>query len=220
MTEHNPMAKPTNDGRLKSPSAARNRDPILEVLRTLFEAEARVLEIGSGSGEHAVFFAEALPRVTWIPSDPDAEAIRSVVTWTSATGATNVELPLQLDVRDPTWPVEELRPIDAIVSINMIHIAPWSATLGLLRGAARVLEDGGLLFLYGPFRRGGTHTAPSNARFDQWLKERDPSYGVRDLDDISREAEAVGLGIEREVEMPANNLSLILRQRNADRERC
>jgi len=197
------------DLRLRSPSTARNREPILAVLQRVLPADARVLEIASGSGEHAVFVARALPGLTWQPSDPDPEARASIVAWIEGEGLANVLPPLAIDVRAPGWGVEDEAPYDAIVAINMIHISPWEATLGLLAGAARLLRSGGVLYTYGPYMRDGRHTAPSNEAFDASLKARDPSWGVRDVRDIEREANLQGLALREIVEMPANNLSLV-----------
>ncbi len=197
------------DQRLRSPSTARNRAPILSVLQRVLPADARVLEIASGAGEHAVFVAQAMPGLSWQPSDPDPEARASVAAWIEAEGVRNVLPPRAIDVRADRWGVEDDAPYDAIVAINMIHISPWEATLGLLAGAARMLRAGGALYTYGPYRRDGRHTAPSNATFDSSLRMRNPSWGVRDVADIEREAEAQGLKLREIVDMPANNLSLV-----------
>jgi cyclopropane fatty-acyl-phospholipid synthase-like methyltransferase len=193
--------------RLESPSTARNREPILAVLRRVLPERGRVLEIASGTGEHAVFVAKAMPGLTWQPSDPDPVSRGSIAAWIAHEGLTNVLPPLDIDVRAEDWGVG--RPLDAVVAINMIHIAPWDAALGLLRGAGRLLRENGILFLYGPYKREGRHTAPSNEAFDAWLKERDPEFGVRDLEDVQSVAEANGLRLDEIVEMPANNLSLV-----------
>lgn len=192
-----------------APAAERNKGPILEVLRRVLPDEGTVLEIASGSGQHAVFFAEHLPGLVFQPSDANAETLGSVRAWIAESGVTNVNDPVVLDVRSDPWPVTEAA---AVVSINMIHIAPWEATLGLLDGAARILHAGGVLVLYGPFRRGGEHTAPSNAAFDESLRARDPAWGVRDLDEVSAEAATRGLALDDVVEMPANNLTVVFRR--------
>jgi cyclopropane fatty-acyl-phospholipid synthase-like methyltransferase len=197
------------DLRQYAPAAARNREPILAVLRRALPADAKVLEIASGSGEHAIYFARAMPGLDWRPSDPEASARDSIAAWIDHDGAANVGAPLALDVREVNWNVEADRPFDAVVSINMIHIAPWETALGLIAGAARVLRTDGVLFLYGPFIREGRHTAPSNEAFDMWLKNRDPSFGVRDLADVEAAATAQGIALREIVEMPANNLSLV-----------
>ncbi|MHB2205884.1 DUF938 domain-containing protein [Methylobacterium sp. CM6257] len=191
---------------LTAPAVARNRDAILDVLRGVLPRSGTVLEIASGSGEHAVHVASALPGLTWLPSDPDPTARRSVAAHTARSKATNILPPLDLDAAAAQWPVTRAA---AIVCINMIHIAPWSATQGLMAGAERTLTEGGVLFLYGPFREGGRHTAPSNAIFDESLRDRDPQWGVRDLESVSAEAAKHGLALSRRVAMPANNLSLI-----------
>lgn len=189
-----------------APAAARNRDPILTVLREVLPAGARVLEIASGSGEHAVHFATHLP-VTWQPSDLDADARASIAVWRDEAALPNLLAPIALDVVGE-WSAD----VDAIVCINMIHIAPWEACVGLFRGAARVLPPAGVLFLYGPFRHGGTFTAPSNAEFDASLRARDPRWGVRDLDEVTALATSLGYSRERVVAMPANNHSVVFRK--------
>jgi len=195
------------DARQSAPSAARNRAPILAVLQRVLPADARVLEIASGSGEHAVFFAGAMPGVRWQPSDPDAAARGSIAAWIAAEAARNVDAPLAIDASADAWAVEG--PFDAVVAINVIHISPWEATLGLMAGAGRLLRPGGVLFTYGAYKRGGTHTAPSNEAFDGWLKARDPRFGVRDLEAVEEAARANGLRLREAIEMPANNLALV-----------
>ncbi len=189
-------------GLLHSPAAERNRQPILEQLQRVLPASGTVLEIASGSGQHIAYFAAALPHLEWQPTDldPAAESIRGYV---SQAGLTNVRGPLQLDVTRHPWPAERA---DAVFCANMIHVAPWEATPGLLRGAAKLLSPGAMLHLYGPFMRGGRHSAPSNAAFDAELRERDPSWGVRDLDRVAAHAADAGFGPPEAVEMPANNL--------------
>ncbi|KVC75485.1 SAM-dependent methyltransferase [Burkholderia ubonensis] len=195
--------------RLSAPAAERNRGPIVDVLRRVLPACGDVLEIASGTGQHVVHFAAGLPGLHWRPSDPDAQARRSIAAWIAQAGLSNVDAPLAFDVRDASWPFAAL---DAIVCINMIHIAPWACAEALFAGASRVLRPGGVLVLYGPYRREGRHTAPSNAAFDAQLRSRDPSWGVRDLETV------VALGLDRGldcievVEMPANNLSVVFRR--------
>ncbi|MGF6504256.1 DUF938 domain-containing protein [Paraburkholderia sp. 32] len=198
------------DSRQHSPSAERNREPILAVLREALPASGRVLEIASGTGEHAICFAGALPGLDWQPSDADEEARESIAAWTAQAGLANLRAPLALDVHQPDWGVDAL---DAVVCINMIHISPWSAAQALFDGAGRRLVDGGVLYLYGPYRRGGAHTAPSNEAFDQWLKSRDPEWGVRDMEAVVALGDTAGLTCERVVAMPANNFSLVFTKR-------
>jgi SAM-dependent methyltransferase len=190
-------------------AASRNREPILTVLRTCVPADARVLEIGSGSGEHAIHFCAALPGLDWQPSDRDPASRESIAAWIAHSALGNVRAPLDIDVRTSRWGVEARAPFDAIVSINMIHIAPWECSLALLEGAARLLREDGTLFLYGPFMRGGVHTAPSNAAFDERLRSENAQWGVRDLDDIVAAAVPHGLALGEVVAMPANNYSVI-----------
>ncbi len=199
------------DKRRFSESTARNRGPILAVLERVLARDARVLEIASGAGEHAVFVAQAMPGVLWQPSDPEPESRASIADWIVHENLTNVPPPLAIDVRSDDWGVGNT--FDAVIAINMIHIAPWDATPGLLRGAARLLGPGGVVVLYGPFKRDGTHTAASNEAFDQWLKQRDPSFGVRDLEAVALAAKKYGFALAETVEMPANNLSVLLRRR-------
>jgi hypothetical protein len=199
--------------RLKAPSTARNREPILTVLQRVLPPRARVLELASGAGEHAVFFAAAMPEITWQPSDPDGDARASIAEWIKAEALTNVRPPVEIDVRSTDWGIEDQAPFDAFVAINMIHISPWEATLGLMRGAGRLLRDGGVLFTYGPYKRGGVHTAPSNEAFEASLKERDALWGVRDVADVESAARENGLQLREIVEMPANNLSLVFEKR-------
>lgn len=196
------------DRRLSSPATQRNREPIFDILAQHLPESGRVLEIASGSGEHALYFAQRLPRLTWQPSDPSPRAVASVAAWRES-GPDNLEAPLRLDVTQRPWAVS---PFDALVCINMLHIAPWEASEALLAEAGERLPQGGVLFLYGPYRRGGQHTAPSNAAFDEDLKQRDARWGIRDLEAVTALAETYGLELERVYEMPANNLSLILRR--------
>jgi SAM-dependent methyltransferase len=193
-----------------APAAARNREPILRVLRDTLPRPALVLEIASGTGEHAVWFSTALPDLTWQPTDHDKEALSSIAAWRDMSGRSNLLPPLQLDAASDTWPIARA---DAIVAINMVHIAPWSATQGLIAGAARVLTPGGLLLLYGPFREGGVHTGAGNAAFDADLRARDPSWGIRDLDEITELARRHRIDPPERIPMPANNLSVVFRRR-------
>ncbi len=193
-----------------APAAARNREPILSILREWLPATGLVLEVASGTGEHAVWFSAALPGITWQPTERDPERLEVIAARQEAEGSPNLLAPLPLDAADPArWPVEHA---DAVLSINMIHIAPWSATQGLMAGAARVLPPGGPLLLYGPFRIDGAHTAPSNAEFDASLRERDPAWGVRDLEAVAAEAARCGLTRIADIPMPANNRTVVFRQ--------
>jgi SAM-dependent methyltransferase len=197
------------DARRHAPSAARNRDPILAVLRGWLPERGVVLEIASGSSEHAVHFASALPELTFQPSDPDPAALASIDGWAAASGAANLRPAVALDAAAESWPLAQA---DAVLCINMIHIAPWEAALGLLRGSAAILLPGGPLILYGPYRREGRHTAPSNEAFDADLRGRNPAWGVRDLEEVARAAAERGFGAPDIREMPANNLMLRFRQ--------
>lgn len=197
------------DQRMYSPSAARNAAPVLSVLEGCLSGHGKVLEIACGTGEHAVCFAEAMPGVTWLPSDPDPQSRASTAGWIAFKGLNNVLAPLDIDVCSSSWGVEQLAPFDAIVSLNMVHIAPWEASLGLFAGAGRLLGPKGLLFLYGPFMRDGLHNAPSNAAFDESLKARNPSWGLRDIADLEHVARTHQLSLRKTIEMPANNLSLV-----------
>ncbi|MCY0385756.1 DUF938 domain-containing protein [Robbsia sp. Bb-Pol-6] len=204
---HSPM---TDGPRRRAPAVARNRDPILAVLKRVLPAAGTVLEIAGGTGEHAVHFASGLPGVTWLASDPDAASLASIAAWRHTAGLPNLLPPIALDVEAPRWDVPA--GLRAVVCINMIHIAPWSATQALFAGAARHLEEKGVLFLYGPYRRDGAHTAPSNAAFDLDLRGRDPRWGIRDLEAVRTLAAAAGFAFVEEVPMPANNLSLVFRR--------
>jgi SAM-dependent methyltransferase len=200
----------SDDRRLFAPSAARNRDVILEVLARHLPECGLVLEIASGSGEHITHFAAASgPDLVFQPTDPDADARASIDAWVAASGLANVRPAIALDTSQPTWPVEQA---DAVLCINMIHISPWVSTTGLVEGAARVLRPGGLFYLYGPYKRDGQHTAESNARFDFDLRSRNPEWGVRDLEDVGRLAEAAGFAPMAIEPMPANNLSVLFRR--------
>lgn len=206
---------PLPPGALIAPAVARNREPILTVLRRVVPSPSLpgrglVLEIASGSGEHAVYFAAALPHLTWQPTDPDPDARESIAAYQAAAQLPNLLPPLALDATASRWPVTQA---DVIVAINMIHIAPWAAAEGLIAGAGRLLPAGGVLFLYGPFREHGQHTAPSNAAFDESLLARNREWGVRDLDDVVALASRHGLALEERVAMPANNLSVVFRRR-------
>ncbi|QTP59176.1 DUF938 domain-containing protein [Billgrantia antri] len=193
--------------RMKSPAAARNRQPILDVLSVILPERARILEVASGSGEHGVHFTAARPGWEWQPSDPNSEARDSISAWCEHAGHANLLEPLPLDVAG-IWPAG---PFDAVVAINLVHISPWEVTEALMARSAQRLREGGVLYLYGPYRRDGHHTAASNAAFDADLKSRDPRWGVRDLESVVAEAQAHGFMLEQTIEMPANNLSVVLR---------
>jgi SAM-dependent methyltransferase len=194
---------------MSSAAARRNRAPILSVLREVLPEQGSVLEVASGTGEHISYFATAMPWVLWQPSDISAEHVESIRAWSRASGAQNLLPPLALDVCANSWPATRF---DAVLCFNMVHIAPWAACLALLAGSARVLRRGGVLVTYGPYKRDGSHTAPSNAAFDESLRARDPSWGVRDIADMERAA-GHRLALEAVRAMPANNFTLIWRRR-------
>ncbi|MCI5044893.1 MAG: class I SAM-dependent methyltransferase [Aquisalinus sp.] len=200
--------------RLSSPSVARNRDAILEIFRQYMPDMGAFLEVGSGTGEHAAHIAGSLPELTWFPSDPDATSRASITAWAEHLDLANVHTPLDLDVTLDRWfeGRDIPKPLIGMMSVNMIHIAPFAAAEGLFAGAGALLQEDGRLFLYGPFLRNGK-TASSNLAFDESLKSRDPRWGVRDLDrEIMPLAEAANLTLHKVVEMPANNLSVIFRK--------
>jgi SAM-dependent methyltransferase len=192
-----------------APATARNRQPILDVLRSRLPPDGLVLEVASGSGEHVVHFAATLRHLVFQPSDPSAAARASIDDWAGASGLANVRPAVALDAEAPAWPVERAA---AVLCSNMIHIAPWSAAIGLIAGASRVLPADGLLYLYGPDRRHGRHTAPSNDAFDRDLRERNAAWGVRDLEAVTELAAAHGFEAPEIIDMPANNLSLAFRR--------
>ncbi len=193
-----------------APAAARNREPVLSVLRAVLPARGKVLEIASGSGEHTAFLASHFPTLEWQPSDADMATFPSIIGWTQTTTKTSpdatIHPPVQLNTCDQSWPVERA---DAIMALNMIHISPWESCEGLMVGAGRILPTAGVLYLYGPFRRDGQHTAPSNAEFDTNLRQRDSRWGVRDLEDVIAMASDHGLRHDQTIAMPANNLSVV-----------
>ncbi len=189
-------------------AASRNKDAILDVLRDVMPQSGTVLEIASGSGLHTAHFAHAMPHLTWVPTDIGDENLSSIAAWRDSAGIGNIEPPQQLDVTTPNWTMS----VDAMICINMIHIAPWDCCLGLLDGGGRNLPEGGVLYLYGPFKVGGRHTAPTNESFDQSLRMQDATWGVRNLDDVALEGRRNGLHLIKTVKMPANNLSVIFRK--------
>jgi hypothetical protein len=198
-----------SDPRRSAPHVARNAGPIAAVLANVLPARGLVLEVASGTGEHAVHFARAFPKLLWQPSDPEPAALRSIEAWRAEAGLFNLLPAVALDARAAEWPVAEA---DAILCINMVHISPWSATSGLLRGAARLLQAGAPLTLYGAYRQAGIETAPSNEAFDADLRARNPEWGLRDLEEVIAEAERHGFGLDAVTQMPANNLSVVLRK--------
>jgi SAM-dependent methyltransferase len=199
----------TDDHRRSAPHVERNAAPIADVLRDALPARGLVLEVASGTGEHVLHFARLFPELLWQPSDPEPASLRSIEAWRAEAELSNLRPAVSLDARAADWPVLQA---DAILCINMVHISPWAATTGLLRGAGRLLAAGAPLCLYGPYRRAGIETAPSNEAFDESLRARNPEWGLRLLEDVVAEAERHGLGLDRIVEMPANNLTMILRK--------
>jgi hypothetical protein len=192
-----------------APAAARNRAPITKVLEKVLPPSGLVLEVASGSGEHVVHFARHFAHLEWQPSDPDPDALNSIAAHAADTGLPNVRDPVALDAAGETWPMDRA---DAILCINMVHISPWSACVGLMRNAGRLLPARAPLILYGPYRRASVTTALSNEAFDQSLKARNPDWGLRDLEDVVAEAERNLMALERVHEMPANNLTLVFRK--------
>ncbi len=193
-------------------AAARNTQPILDVLAEIVPAAGRALEIASGTGQHIAAFAAAFPGIHWQPSDPGADARDSIAAWVAEAGLANLAPPVDLDVMRPGWQGAAGGPYDLLVCINMIHIAPWAACLGLMEGAGVLLRPDGVLYLYGPYRRDGAHTAPSNEAFDHSLRARHPEWGVRDMEDVAETAAERGLVREKTVPMPAENFSLVFRK--------
>lgn len=194
-----------------APAALRNRDLILGVLRPRLPPSGEVLEVASGSGEHIVHFAAALPHLLWRPSDADEEALAAIAVRRAEADLANLLEPVRLDAAAPdSWPVESA---EAILCVNLIHIAPWEAAKGLMRGAGRLAPKGGRLFLYGPFREGGRFEAPSNAAFDADLRRRNPVWGVRDREAVVALAFREGLSLRERIVMPANNLVLMFEKR-------
>jgi hypothetical protein len=198
------------DNRQYAPATQRNREPILKILSEVLPIRSNVLEVASGTGEHAIFFADQLESCRWIPSDVNVLAQESIIAWKNACPVDNLELPLLIDVTQDNWHQEVVEhQINAIVNINMIHIAPWQACLGLMTGAAKILPKNGILYLYGPYKRNGEHTSLSNANFDRSLCDRNPLWGVRDLEAVIAAAAKQNLNLQQVIAMPANNLSVI-----------
>ncbi|MEB3268888.1 MAG: DUF938 domain-containing protein [Leptolyngbya sp.] len=212
----------SRDRRRYAPATERNRDPILTVLRGHLPPRGTVLEIASGTGQHGAYFAPALAPRHWLTSDPSPEARDSIAAWRATVAAANLHGPLALDVTQPDWPQtaqtwrqqQDLPPITAVVAINLIHISPWAACEGLMQGAAALLPEGGLLYLYGPYHRQGQATAPSNVAFDASLRAQDPSWGVRELDAVVALARRHHVHLTQVVDMPANNLSVLGHKRS------
>jgi SAM-dependent methyltransferase len=198
-----------DDGRWFTGSAERNKDPIVNLLRRALPHAGHILEIGSGTGQHVAYFAKALPELTWQPSDPDDEFRESIRSWAKFENLDNVGAPIDLEVCRLPWPVTRA---DAVLCINMIHVARWAATQALFSGAKQVLASGGHLILYGPFKRFGRHTAASNEVFDARLRTTDPSWGLRDLEKVVETADQTGFSLTEIVEMPANNFGVVLRR--------
>jgi SAM-dependent methyltransferase len=204
------------DGRKHALATGRNREPILQVLLEVLPPTGTILEIASGTGEHAAYFAPRLKPRKWIPSDTNSSLRESIVAWIKHSRSDNLYQPLDIDASQPVWKVEnavlsEISDICAIVNINMIHISPWSATLGLMAAAGRILSSGGILYLYGPYKQGGEHTAPSNAAFSEYLREQNPEWGLRNLEDVIEVASTHNLTLHKTYPMPANNLSVIFK---------
>ncbi len=199
-----------------APATQRNREPILEVLLQVLPPSGTILEVASGTGEHAVFFAPRLQPRRWLPSDANPGRLASIDTWVKEFKIENLSTPIEIDVSSSIWAVEDStllnKPITAIVNINMIHISPWAACLGLMAGAGRILPPGGILYMYGPYKQDGKHTAPSNEAFDASLRMQNPEWGVRDLDEVVAAALSQQLFLLKTVQMPANNLSVVFQR--------
>lgn len=195
--------------RLVSPSAERNKGAVAEILKQVLPNEGLVLEVGSGTGQHVVHFAREMPYLTWQPSERDENTLQSIAHWTEYEALANVRSALRLDVTDQPWPITSAA---AVVSLNMIHIAPWHAAKALVRGASNILLPGGMLCLYGPFRRGGEHTSASNEAFDRQLRSQNAEWGVRSLEDVASFAAAHGFRAPDIHAMPANNLTVVFRR--------
>jgi SAM-dependent methyltransferase len=194
--------------RRSAPAALRNREPIAEVLRDWLPESGLVLEVASGTGEHVVYFADAFPHLDWQPSDTHPDALASIAAWREESGLPNVRAPIRLDASSTDWPIDQA---DVALNINMAHISPWSASLGLISGAARVLPPGGSLILYGPWLKNDVETVPSNLAFDADLKRRDPDWGLRKVEDFAAAAANQGFDLSDTRGMPANNLMLLFR---------
>ncbi|MBL4800625.1 MAG: DUF938 domain-containing protein [Emcibacter sp.] len=198
-----------------APATDRNREAILKVLKGCLPDHGTILEIASGTGQHAIYFVEQLPNHYWQPSDPDLNCRNSISAWWWETQLNNILPPMDINTQADNWPIENSTPplpVTSMVCINMIHISPWASTVGLMKGAARILPKYGVLYLYGPYKIDGKHTAPSNELFDISLHSRNSEWGVRDLNDVKELAKDHGFGFVKTVEMPANNLSVIFKK--------
>ena len=203
------LLRKMNDPRQYAPATLRNRDFIVGVLRDVLPTKGVILEIASGSGEHVVHFARNFPSLVFQPSDREPDALQSIAAWVKASRVTNARAPMVLEVSQSPWPIASA---DGIICINMVHISPWETTLGLVRGAAAILPPTAPLYLYGPYKREGFATASSNQAFDRSLRDRDPTWGLRDLEAVAAAAQSVGFSIPTIIEMPANNLSVVFRR--------
>ena len=202
-----------DSGKKYAPATQRNREPILKVLKQVLPTQGNILEIASGTGEHAVFFASHFAQYQWTPSDINPECLQSIIAWRNDCSIENLQAPLTIDVMQADWHKTLLTTnISAIICINMIHIAPWQACLGLVAGAAEILPVEGILYLYGPYKINKQHTASSNQEFDQYLKMQSPAWGVRNLEDVVEIAQQYNFDLVKTVVMPANNLSVIFRK--------
>lgn len=200
------------DKRLRARAVIRNREPILMVLRDILPDSGCVLEVASGSGEHIIYFGQNLPHLGWVPSDIKSEALHSIQSWRSYAKSKNIEPPIYLNVSEVGWSFPENGlAFRAIVAINLIHVASWQVYLNFMRGAARNLSHGGIVYLYGPFKRDGRHTSSGNQAFDISLRHSNEEWGIRDLNEVRSSAEALNFILYKIVEMPSNNLSLIFR---------
>jgi SAM-dependent methyltransferase len=203
------------DGRLDAPAFHRNHQAIWAVLQPFLAGKSGdVVEAGSGTGQHVADFARRSPEITWWPSDLNDQHLKSIAAWRAHAGLANIRPPLRIDLSDPVWCSQMHdgsgpRELLAVFCANVIHIAPWRIAEGLFAGAGHYLRAGGRLFLYGPFKRGGKHTAVSNAAFDTSLRDRNPEWGVRDIADLEKLAAGAGLVLVEIAEMPANNLVLV-----------
>jgi Protein of unknown function (DUF938) len=211
------MARMQPDAR-SAPAALRNRDPILGVLRRVLPERGRILELASGTGEHAVHFARAFPGLEWQPSEPDPAMRASIAAHAETAGLANLRAPAALDLAAPEWWTAlppGTQPLAAVVAINLVHIAPWRVTVALFEGGAQILRGGGIVVLYGPYNVGGAYTADSNEAFDRDLRARNPEWGLRDVFEVAQLAADLGFELAETVDMPANNKSLIFRRRVA-----